>query len=236
MASSKDKVRWRPGKAEKYLVAFLEDYLVEQLRQLLKSDVTARRELYAAVLDAFDDEVAFQRGMTVHDKMRHHLPHHAERARVLPSHPYWLLQKYLAGHLEEHGRSLKFVIRDVMKCRTEHAYALSDQEAGKLTSVLFPTMSDWSITASDGSRNTANPWLAQSLLQINWDRLSAREQRVIRLLNGIDGIDIGRERTALEVATILSLTEREVHELQERAQKKLRKGFAPSLPGDTLED
>ena len=55
MASSKDYVRRRPTKAEKYLVAFLEDYLVEEFRNVLKYNSTVRRELYAAALDAFDE-------------------------------------------------------------------------------------------------------------------------------------------------------------------------------------
>ena len=192
MASSKDYVRRRPTKAEKYLVAFLEDYLVEEFRNVLKYNSTVRRELYAAALDAFDDEEAFRRGLPVHDKVRHHLPVHIERFRNYPSPFRWLHQNYLVDHLEDHGRSLKHVIRSVMKCREDHAYPLDDQEILKLTEVLFPTLSDWRLTAPDGSLHAASPFVTHINLRTNWDRLSTREQRVMRLLNGIDGIDIGQ--------------------------------------------
>ena len=118
-----------------------------------------------------------------------------------------------------------------MKCREDHAYPLDDQEILKLTEVLFPTLSDWRLTAPDGSLHAASPFVTHINLRTNWDRLSAREQRVMRLLNGIDGIDIGRERATLEVATILSVKEARVIAVQQRALKKLKTGFVQSVLG-----
>jgi hypothetical protein len=202
-------------RAQKVVAAFLEERLVEQFRYFLQRDRAVRRQLKEAALRALDNEESFLKGQPIHDKLAYQLPVHFAH--------YWLIwtdvRKHLVDKVEEYGWELSPVVRHAIACREEHKIRLPEGVARNLAREI-----NHGTTLPMGEYLvSSDSFFGELQMTRNWERLGAREQRVMRLRLGLDD---KRPRTHKEVGAVLNVTHERVREIEAKALRTLRIGFS----------
>ena len=220
--------------AEKVVAAFLEEQLVEHFRYFLQRDRVVRRQLKEAAVYALDNEEAFHKGQSIDDKLAHQLPVHFARFERGIIQFFDDARKHLIDKLEEYGMELIPVIRSALACREEHKVWLSPDEARSLAREINHGTTV-QTTFSMGTHIASSDSLFGGIrMSENWQRLGAREQRVMRLRLGLDD---KRLRTHKEVGAVLNVTPERVREIEAKALRTLRIGFSePAATNDAKED